>query len=140
MRVANHSREPLRWSMNEGLHAWLLTLAERLDLNVSVLVRMFALQLKEGDPATFALVSDFIELGLLDALVAPKTVKVFLEDDLCGWLNAYVRDLRHPTYPKRKIQVRHLLNGYAQYLRRNEQKCVLYGSIRLQASHQKESL
>lgn len=123
---------PMRWSMNEDLHTWILGLAERLQLNSSVLIRMFALQLKEGDPATCGRVYEFVELGLLDALVRPKTAKIFIERELHDWLNQYVEDLHHPAYPKRKIWLRHLLSGYALYLQRHEADCVRYGSIRLQ--------
>lgn len=123
--------ESLRCTINEDLFVWLSALSARLYLNNAVVIRMFVLQLKEEEPATLAKLEQFMAIGLCEAVVQPKMIKIYLDTELVTWLNRFARTLQHPRYPKRAIRPRHLVGGYLRYLQRNEAQCVRYGSIRL---------
>lgn len=128
------SEQPdIRWTIERDLLDWFVAFTSDLQLSVAVAIRLFLLQLKEGEPRAHALIHEFVELGLRAEALDPKIARVQLDPMLSEWFDGFVACYQHPAYPKRVVKRRHVLNGYVEYLRRNRDDCVRYGVIRLPA-------
>ena len=123
--------DSMQWSVNVELYAWFQTLAARLGTNTSFLLRSFFAQLKGQDALVLSQLEAILEAGMREAIVDPKVARVYLDTETQTWLTAYVAQMRHPKYPRRRVWLRHLINGYVLRLRQNESSGTIYAAGRL---------
>ena len=116
----------IQWSINASLHTWFQDFAERLGTNGSFLLRAFCTQLKEGDPAIIIQLETMLERGMRAAILDPKVARFYLDAHTRDWLTSYLKALRHPKYPRRRVWVRHLINGYLLWLQQNDEHGMVF--------------
>jgi hypothetical protein len=111
--------EQVAWSINADLHAWTSGEAVRLGMSFSVLMRSFCCQMQAGEPAMLQHVPELIDQGMRDVVLEPKLARIYLDVEQRDWLMRFIRDLKHPKFPHRKVWLRHLMNGYLLWLRQH---------------------
>ncbi len=116
----------IQWSINASLHIWFQNFAERLGTNGSFLLRAFCTQLKEGDPVITKQLDTMLECGMRAAILDPKVARFYLDAPTRDWLTSYLQHLRHPKYPRRRVWVRHLINGYLLWLQQSEGRGMVF--------------
>ena len=123
---------PLQWRIQPELYAWFKSLAERLYMKPSDLIRSFLLRLKEGDPAVHNKVLKFIEFGLQQPRGNTMVARIRIASELHNFLTDFVSPIHmEPIYRRWEVRPGHLLTGYIIYLRKNESRCIRHGSIEI---------